>query len=352
MKDRAYDEYKTSRAVVIERPYQACLKEIKLTEPKADAYVAKTLFSSISSGTDMKTYKGLQHPEQCYYPLVPGYETAGIVVAKGPESDNRLQIGDRVMINECREYGDVCSAWGGGSEYTIKDTFTTNDTFDYMVKIPDNVSDMDAVLAYLPCVALKGIRRLKLKENETVVVVGAGMVGISAIQILKILCPSLKVICVERNAFRRSIAENYADIVTDPENAVKVISENTNGKMADKVIECSGNPEVPGKLHKYIKDGGWSYDDEPAHIHLQGDYPEQIIMDHHHRWFVKNCTITMTCALAPGCKEQILEWMSEGKFDTSKLPIEVWPITKCGEAFAYQAEKGEDVFKIIFDWSK
>lgn len=349
---RDYRDYQTSRAIVIERPHEARLREIKLTVPRPDAYIAKTLYSSISSGTDMKTYKGLQHPEQCWYPLVPGYETAGIVVAAGPQTDGKLKVGDRVMINECRQYGDVCAAWGGGSEYTVKDSYTMNDTFDYMVKIPDNVSDKDAVLAYLPCVALKGIRRLTLKAKETVVVVGAGMVGISAIQILKILEPTLTVISVERNKFRRGIAQLYADVVTDPENAVEIIRETTNGKMADKVIECSGNPEVPGILYKYIKDGGWGVEDEPAHIHLQGDYPEKIIMDSYHRWFVKNCTITMTCALAAGCKEQILAWMSEGKFDTSKLPIETWPVSKCAEAYEYQEKMGDDVFKIIFDWSR
>ena len=58
----------------------------------------------------------------------------------------------------------------------------------------------------------------------------------------------------------------------------------------------------------------------------------------------------MTCALAAGCKEQILAWMSEGKFDTSKLPVEVWPVSKCAEAYAYQEKMGDDVFKIIFDW--
>lgn len=350
-KTTIYD-YKTSRAVVIERPYEAVLREIELTKPRQDAYVTRTTFSSISSGTDIKTYKGRQHPEQCYYPLVPGYETAGYVVAAGTDTDGRLKPGDRVMINECRAYANVCSAWGGGSEYTMKDSCTTNDTFDYMVRIPDNVSDRDAVLAYLPCVALKGIKRLSLKAGETVVVVGAGMVGVSALQILKIMCPTLQVISVERNAFRRTIAAHYADIVTDPENAVQTIKDATGGRLADKVIECSGNPEVPGILHQYIKDGGWGAEDEPAHIHFQGDYPEKILMDHYHRWFVKNCTITMTCALAAGCKEQILQWMSEGKFDTKHLPIETWPVSKCGEAFRYQAEKGEDVFKIIFDWSE
>ncbi|MEE0866901.1 MAG: zinc-binding dehydrogenase [Clostridia bacterium] len=355
------NDFKTTRAVVIERPFEANVREIKLTEPMADAFVAKTTFSSISTGTDMKTYRGMQHPEQCWYPLVPGYETAGVIVAapdagvdlsRIPESARSLKVGDRVMINECRKYGDVCAAWGGGSEYTIKDSNTTNDQFDYMVKIPDNVTDQQAVLAYLACVPLKGIKRLTLRPKETIVVVGAGMVGISAIQELKILEPTLQVICIERNAFRRSIAENYADIVTSPENAVSVIYEATNGKMADQLMECSGNPEVVGTLHKYIKDGGWEDDDIPAHIHLQGDYPDRIIFDHYHRWFVKNATITMTCALRGGCKEQVLQWISEGKFDTSKLPYEVWGVSKAKEAFEHQLKAGADCFKILFDWSK
>ena len=354
-------DYKKTRAIVIERPYFANVREIELTEPKEDAFVAKATYCAISTGTDMKTYKGMQHPEQCYYPLVPGYEAVGVVVeapkpgvdlSRIPESARNIKVGDRVMINECRQYGDVCAAWGGGSEYTIKDSFTTNDSFDYMVKIPDNVTDQQAVLAYLASVPHKGIQRMTLRPNETFVVVGAGMVGISAIQILKIKEPTLKVICIERNAFRRSIAENYADVVVSPEEAVAKISELTDGKMADQLIECSGNPEVVGTLHQYIRHDGWKPGEIPAHIHLQGDYPDKIIFDHYHRWFGSHATITMSCARIEGGEEEILKWMSEGKFDTSKLPIEVWPVSKCTEAFEYVNEKGADCFKVLFDWSK
>ena len=347
-----YTDYKTTRALVIEKPHLANVRDIKLTEPRPDAYVCQTLFSAISTGTDMKTYKGMQHPEQCYYPLVPGYENAGIVVAKGPDARKDLNIGDRVMINECREYGDVCAAWGGASEFTIKDSFTCNDHADQSVIIPDNVTYEQAVLAYLACVPLKGIGRLTLRPHETIVVIGAGMVGISAIQELKILEPTLQVISVERNAFRRSIAENYADIVCSPEDAQSVIYEATNGKMADQLMECSGNPEVFGGLYKLVKDGGWKDDDIPAHIHLNGDYPDKLVFDHYHRWFVKNATITMTCALKEGSKQQVLKWISEGKFDTSKLPYEVWGISKAKEAFEHQEKAGVDCFKILFDWSK
>lgn len=360
---KSYLDYKTTRAVVIERPNEVKVREIKLTEPREDAFVAQTLFSSISSGTDMKTYHGDQHPEQCYFPLVPGYETMGKIVAKGPKADSYgdhygikdlpiLNVGDRVMINECRYYGDVCAAWGGASEFTIKDSYTTNDSFDYMVKVPDNVSDIDATLAYLPCVPLKGIRRLNLEDNQTFVVIGSGMIGVSAMQILKILNPTLTVICIERNEFRRTIAKNFADYVFPVEDAVEGIKRVTNGKMADQLIECSGNPEVVGSLYKYIKDGGWKKGEPYAHIHLQGDYPERIIFDSYHRWFVKNCEISMTCALEPTCKEQILSWMSEGKFKTDKLPIEVWPVSKAAEAFEYKSKKGDECFKIVFDWSK
>ena len=101
-------DYPKSRAIVIERPYEVRLREIELTVPQDDAYIARTTFSAISTGTDMKTYKGLQHPEQCWYPLVPGYETAGVVEAVGSAAPLSLKVGDRVMINESRKYKAVC----------------------------------------------------------------------------------------------------------------------------------------------------------------------------------------------------------------------------------------------------
>ena len=217
--------------------------------------------------------------------------------------------------------------------------------------MPDNVSDTDAVLAYLACVPLKGIERFHLRPTDFVVVFGAGMVGLSAVQILKIKCPGITVIVVEPNSFRRAIAEKYADHVLPfgPEG-IRQLLEITGGRKADKIIECSGNPAVPGILYQYIKDGGWGDDDEPGHIHLNGDYPEKLVFDHYHRWFVKNVNMSMTCAIKWSGKPQILKWMSEGKFVTRHLPIEVWPAGKAKEAFEYQSRHGVDVFKILFDW--
>lgn len=336
-----------SNAIVIERPRVASFRKIKLTSMQNNGIVCRTVMSAISSGTDMKTWMGLQPAESLYYPLVPGYENAGEVV----DGNEKTAKGTKVMINECRRFGDVCAAWGGNSEFVVKDSVTAPGAFDPVAEIPANIGYKEAVLAYLPCVSLKGIKRIPLSGNEKVLVTGAGMIGISAMQILKILYPGITVIALEPHPFRREIASFYADHVLAPDGSeVAKLKEICGGKLADAVIECSGNPAMPGTLHRFIKDGGWREDDKPGHIHLQGDYPGRIVMDGYNKWFTKNCTITMTCALSPGGKEQVLQWISEGKFDTSKLPVEIWPAGKCEEAYRYKEEKGEDVFKILFDW--
>lgn len=337
-------------ATVIERPGEASFREVSLTPKKADTVVCRTRFSAISTGTDMKTYHGMQHPEQCWYPLVPGYENVGIVEEEGDYASG-FKKGDRVMINECRKYEDVCAAWGGGTLLVHKDSENAGGAADPLCKIPDNVSDIDAVLAYLFCVSLKGVNRLQPQNGEVILVFGAGMNGIGAAQIIKIKAPQSTVIIAEPHPFRQEIARHYADHVITPDAAgLKKLMEITNGKKADRIIECSGNPEVPGTLYKYIKDGGWHEDDTPGYIHLNGDYPEKLIFDHYHRWFVKNVNMSMTCALKWQCKPQVLQWISEGKINTSFLPYEIWEAGKAKEAFKYQSDKGVECFKILFDW--
>ena len=82
-------------AIVMERPRQVTFREIELTALRPDSYVAKTTMSGISSGTDMKTWLGLQPAESLYYPCVPGYENVGRIVHAQPEAKG-FAVGDRV----------------------------------------------------------------------------------------------------------------------------------------------------------------------------------------------------------------------------------------------------------------
>ena len=67
-------------------------------------------------------------------------------------------------------------------------------------------------------------------------------------------------------------------------------------------------------------------------------------MDSYHRWVYKERTISMSCSAGP-VRASRLYLDQRGKIDTNGLPVEIWPVSKCAEAFEYKMAKGEDVFK-------
>ncbi|MHB1158340.1 MAG: zinc-dependent alcohol dehydrogenase [Phycisphaerales bacterium] len=344
-------QYDKSYAIVFDRPRQAAYKQIPLAAVDDDTTVVQTTMSAISSGTDMKTWLGLQHPSKVWFPLVPGYEAVGRVVHVG-RNVTHMKVGDRVMANECRYYPQQCAAWGGNAGYIIKNAQTGNQQgMDAVAKIPDNVSDEEAVCAYLACVAKRGVDKVAIRPGETVLVTGMGNIGLSACQLLK-LRGAGRVIALDVQPARLKLAGKYADHVVDnvAGKGPQVVRELTGGKGVDVIFECSGNPRVVTDLPDYLRDGGWDAGTEGGRIHLQGDYPDPLILDQYHRWFTKNCAVTMCCAFRPGDKNEVLQLISAGKFDAKSLYSKVAPVEQCGQAYEELYANRYDLLKILFRW--
>jgi 2-desacetyl-2-hydroxyethyl bacteriochlorophyllide A dehydrogenase len=345
------NSFSRSYAIVFTKPRQAEFKSIPLTSIDDDTTVVQTTMSAISSGTDMKTWLGLQSGEKdVWFPLIPGYEAVGKVVHVGKNVKD-VQVGQRVMSNEVRVYPEHCAAWGGNAQYAIKNKLTGCDGMNAVALIPENVSDEEAVVAYLVSVAKRGVDKVGVKPDETVVVIGAGNVGLSACQLFRIY-GAKQVICVDIHDTRLSLAKKFADHVVDARCGdgplqVKAI---TGGRGADVVFETSGNPAVVASLAGYLRDGGWGAGEEGGRIHLQGDYPDPLVIDHYHRWFVKNLTLSMSCAFRPGDKQAILQLISQGQFDAKSLYSEVMPVEQCGQAYEKLHANRYDLLKILFRW--
>ena len=314
-------KYSKGKIISFARPFDARVVEVPMPEVTDDSVVVETTYTGISLGTEMKLYRGISIDKcmEVWFPMVPGYESVGEVVFVGPkakphESGYIPKVGDRVMTNELRYFPDHCSAWGGQTGLAVKNAKTMG-LIDGLAKIPDNVSYEQAVCAYLPAVALKGIRRFKPQDGETILVTGCGRVGMAAIQLAKIFA-KCTVIALDNVSVRAERARKYADHVVDASKCdpVKAVMEITGGKGVDAVDECSGNPEIVNTLRRYLRGGGWERGSEPGRIHLQGDYPKPIILTPYQDWFVTNANLSMTCALQPGDKTDILKLISEGKF--------------------------------------
>ena len=105
-------------AVLLERPQHLRVVDLALTEPSADDVVVEVHWSGISTGTErllfdgrMPTFPGMG------YPLVPGYESVGIVRQAGAKSDRR--DGDRVFVPGANCYRTARGLFGGASQSLV-----------------------------------------------------------------------------------------------------------------------------------------------------------------------------------------------------------------------------------------
>lgn len=105
-------------AVVLSHPERVGLERLSLTEPGEEDVVIDIEFSGISTGTELLLWSGRMPAfPGMGYPLVPGYESVGRVVAAGTRAQRRE--GDRVFVPGARCYGPVRGLFGGAAARVV-----------------------------------------------------------------------------------------------------------------------------------------------------------------------------------------------------------------------------------------
>ena len=84
-------------AIVIDKPGQLDLRKVALREPGPGDVIVETHYSGVSTGTERLFWNGeMPFFPGMGYPLVPGYETVGVVVDN--RASNKLKVGDHVFV--------------------------------------------------------------------------------------------------------------------------------------------------------------------------------------------------------------------------------------------------------------
>ena len=104
-------------AIVLEQPEHIVFSRLELTPPGDEDVVVDIDYSGISTGTEKLLFNGRMPAfPGMGYPLVPGYESVGRIVAAGPGSPHC--VGERVFVPGARCYGEVRGLFGGCLLYT------------------------------------------------------------------------------------------------------------------------------------------------------------------------------------------------------------------------------------------
>lgn len=188
------------------------------------------------------------------YPIVPGHEFSGTVVAKGRGVTN-VEAGDRVTAyplipckkcvpclkrryNLCDNYDYLGSRCNGGYSELVRCPA------ENVVKVPNGVSFEEAAMTEPASVALHAVRTAG--KAETAVIMGLGPLGILVAQWAKSYGVKT-VIGIDRNDNRLELAKSLgvdSIIDTRESEASYAVSQITQGAGADVVFECSGSDDL------------------------------------------------------------------------------------------------------------
>jgi (R,R)-butanediol dehydrogenase/meso-butanediol dehydrogenase/diacetyl reductase len=185
-------------------------------------------------------------------PMVLGHEFVGVVTEVGSAIAD-LKPGDHVAVDTLLHCGDcyycrrhmvhLCeklaimglSTDGGLAEFVNAPRYMC-------FKYPDTLEDAHAALAEPTSVAVRAVRRSRLAAGETVVIVGAGTVGLLTLEVAKAMGAERIMVLEPAENRRRIAAQLGAVAVIDPnaDDPVLAIHALTGGLGADVVFECAG----------------------------------------------------------------------------------------------------------------
>jgi bacteriochlorophyllide a dehydrogenase len=108
----------TTKAIVLEEPERLSVSQLTL-DAAGDADVTVDInWSGISTGTERLLWSGRMPAfPGMGYPLVPGYESVGVVVDAGVTSG--LQVGDHVFVPGAKCFGNVRGLFGGAAQRVV-----------------------------------------------------------------------------------------------------------------------------------------------------------------------------------------------------------------------------------------
>lgn len=237
-------------------------------------------------GTDVHLWKG-ELPIQL--PVILGHETVGRITALGDglERDwtgQPLRVGDRITWTSTTSCGQCyyCAekhqptrcpqrrAYGIGYRCDVEPHFLGGYAeYHYLrpranlFKLPDALSTEAVIGAGCALItAIHGVERTGIEWRDTVVVQGAGPVGIAALAVAK-SAGAGQVIVIGAPKARLEMARRFgADQVIDladvrtPAERMAAVREWTRGFGADVVLECVGAPAAVTEGMELCRDGG------------------------------------------------------------------------------------------------
>ena len=339
------------KALMHTAPYQFEFKDVPQPQPGDDEILVRVKAVGIC-GSDVHGYTG--KTGRRIPPIIMGHEASGIVEAVGKNARN-VAVGDRITFdstvycNQCQwcrlgrvnlcENRNILGVsipafrrHGCMAEYVVMPWWIT-------YKLPDAVSFEDAALVEPAGVGMHAARITPIDVNDVVAVVGAGPIGLFAIQAVRVKGAG-RVIALDVREERLAMAHQVGADVTINPSAGDVAAEMRRAvgrPDADAVLEAVGTQAAVQLGFDLTKRGG--------HLTLIGNVTPQITVNLQDL-IMRELNIRGSFAIA-GEYRACLDLMAAGRIQTKPLISRTMPLSEGQAAFDVLHKGDPKLFKIV-----
>jgi 3-hydroxyethyl bacteriochlorophyllide a dehydrogenase len=302
-------------AIILREPRQLVLDQVGLVAPTEADAVVEVLWSGVSTGTERLLWSGRmpQFPG-LRYPLVPGYETVGVVRSAGAASGRT--VGERVFVPGSRGFRDVAGLFGGAARRIVAQGAK-------LIPIPEAL-DAEGVLIALAATAHHALVGGALPK----LIVGHGVLGRLAAR-LTVALGGAPVVW-ERNAARRDGARGYR--VVDPSDDARC--------DYTSILDVSGDGQLLDTLIARLARGG--------EITLAGFY-ESPLSFAFPQAFMREARLRVAAEWRPDDIAAVLDLLASGALALDGLITHSRPAAQAGDAYE-TAFTDASCLKMILDW--
>ena len=302
-------------------------------------------------GTDIQKIRG----DTVNKPTVLGHEVVGEIVKKG-KNVSKFEIGDRV-ITAIHVPCFTCHYCNKG-HYTICEQFRTNNIdpggFAEFIRIPElhlnhlthkvsnNVTDEEATLIEPIACCLHGLKQADIRPNDSVLIMGAGTIGILHAQLAKIKGAN-KVIVSDMSEFKLQkalkVGCDYAINIKE-KNIIDEVNKITDGQGVDVIVIAAGVSSLVADAVNMVRRAG-------KIIVFSGFDKNKLVTLDVSRFFKDEISIIGTYSVTPYEFPEALDLLEKRKLNTKEMITHVYPLNKLSEAIDISTNPEQPVLKVI-----
>lgn len=300
-------------------------------------------------GSDLNTYSGLNPLVQL--PRIPGHEIGGTIAALGADVSSKLNVGDRALVVPYSTCG-TCASCRAGRVNACKFNETLGVQRDGGLReqivlntdrlIVNNTLKLQHLALVEPLsVGFHAVARGRVTAQDTVLVLGGGMIGVGAI--LGAMARGARVIvsevAAEKHTALRSLGVKHVINPTE-QDLSEALSQVAGKDGPDVVIEAVGLPQTFREAVEVV-----SFSGRVVYV----GYAKSEVAYNTALFNLKELDIMGSRNATRADFEAVVAFLEATPDVANPLISRCFPMTQADQALAYWTENRNHIFKIMID---